>query len=65
MDSALIDFLKKDYPSYFGLKWNEGSMQIRKEQRPRGKFEIRDGQPQIVQYTGHGVSVIHNNSEKM
>ena len=63
MDSALIDFLKKDYPSYFGLKWNEGSMQIRKEQRPRGKFEIRDGQPQIVQYTGHGVSVIHNNSE--
>ena len=63
MDSALIDFLKKDYPSHFGLQWDDNTMKIRKEERPKGKFEIRDGQPQIVQYTGHGVSVIHNNSE--
>lgn len=38
-------------------------MQVRREQRPKGKFEIRDGQLQIVQYTGNGVSVINNNSE--
>lgn len=63
MDSALIDFLKKDYPSHFGLKWDDNTMKIRKEERPKGKFEIRDGQPEIVQYTGHGVSVIHNNSD--
>lgn len=63
MDSALIDFLKKDYPYHFGLEWKEDTMQVRKEQRPKGKFEIRDGQPQIVQYAGHGVSVINNNSE--
>lgn len=62
MDSALIDFLKKDYPSHFGLVWDETTMKVRKEQRSRGKFEIRDGQPKIVQYTGEGVSVIHNNS---
>lgn len=63
MDSALIDFLKKDYSSHFGLEWKEETMQVRREQRPKGKFEIRDGQPQIVQYTGQGVSVINNNSE--
>lgn len=32
MDSALIDFLQKDYPSHFGLEWKEGTMQVRKEQ---------------------------------
>lgn len=63
MDSELMNFLKKDYPSHFGLEWREETMQIRREQRPKGKFEIRDGQPQIVQYTGQGVSVINNNSE--
>ena len=63
MDSALIDFLKKDYPAHFGQAWKEDTMQVRREQRPKGKFEIRDGQPQIVQYTGNGVSVINNNSE--
>ena len=63
MDSALIDFLKKDYPKHFGQEWKEDTMQVRREQRPKGKFEIRDGQPQIVQYTGNGVSVINNNSE--
>lgn len=63
MDSALIDFLKKDYPAHFGLNWNDSTMEIRKEERPKGRFEIRDGQPQIVQYTGHGVSVINNNSD--
>lgn len=63
MNSALIDFLKKDYPAHFGQEWKEETMQIRKEQQPKGKFEIRDGQPQIVQYTHHGVSVINNNSE--
>ena len=49
MDSALIDFLKKDYPKHFGQEWKEDTMQVRREQRPKGKFEIRDGQPQIVQ----------------
>ena len=63
MDSALIDFLKKDYPAHFGQEWKEDTMQVRREQRPKGKFEIRDGQLQIVQYTGNGVSVINNNSE--
>lgn len=63
MDSALIDFLKKDYPTHFGLEWKEDTMQIRREQRSKGKFEIRDGQQQIVQYKGDGVSVINNNSE--
>ncbi len=63
MDSALIDFLKKDYPSHFRVEWDENTMQIRKEQRSKGKFEIRDGQPRIVQYTGRGVSVINNNSD--
>lgn len=62
MNSALIDFLKKDYLSHFGLEWNETTMQIRKEQRPRSRFEIRDGQSQIVQYAGHGVAVFNNNS---
>lgn len=63
MDSALIDFLRKDYPSHFGVEWDENTMQIRKEQRSKGKFEIRDGQPHIVQYAGRGVSVINNNSD--
>jgi hypothetical protein len=63
MDSALIDFLKKDYPAHFGQKWEEDTMKIRRDQCPKGKVEIRDGQPQIVQYTGSGVSVINNNSE--
>ena len=63
MDSALIDFLKKVYPAHFGQEWKEDTMQVRREQRPKGKFEIRDGQLQIVQYTGNGVSVINNNSE--
>lgn len=63
MDSALIDFLKKDYPAHFGQEWKEDTMQVRREQQPKGKFEIRDGQLQIVQYTGNGVSVINNNSE--
>lgn len=63
MNSALIDFLEKDYPSHFSLMWDKKTMQIRKEQRPKGKFEIRDGQPQIVQYSGTGVSVINNNQE--
>lgn len=62
MDSALIDFLKKDYPSHFGLEWDDNTMKIRKEKRPKGKFEIRDGQLRIVQYAGRGVSVINNNS---
>ena len=48
MDSALIDFLKKDYPAHFGQEWKEDTMQVRREQRPKGKFEIRDGQLQIV-----------------
>ena len=47
MDSALIDFLKKDYPAHFGQEWKEDTMQVRREQRPKGKFEIRDGQLQI------------------
>lgn len=63
MDSALIDFLKNDYPTHFGLTWDDTTMKIRREQRPKGKVEIRDGQPQIVQYAGHGVSVITNHSE--
>lgn len=63
MDSALIDFLKKDYPTHFGQEWKEDTMQVRREQRPKGKFEIRDGQSQIVQYKGRGVSVINNNAE--
>lgn len=63
MDSALMDFLKKDYPKHFGMEWKEDTMQVRREQRTKGKFEIRDGQPQIVQYAGNGVSVINNNSE--
>lgn len=63
MDSALISFLKKDYPSHFGLQWDDNTMKIRKEERPKGKFEIRDGQPKIIQYSGCGVSVINNNSE--
>ena len=62
MDSALIDFLKKDYPAHFGQEWKEGTMQVRREQQPKGKFEIRDGQSQIIQYPGRGVSVINNNS---
>ena len=44
MDSALIDFLKKDYPAHFGQEWKEDTMQVRREQRSKGKFEIRDGQ---------------------
>lgn len=63
MDSALIDFLKKDYPAHFSQEWKEDTMQVRREQRPKGRFEIRDGQPQIVQYKGHGVSVINNDSK--
>lgn len=62
MDSALIDFLKKDYPSHFGEVWDETTMHIRREQRPGGKYEIRDQQPTIVQYPGRGVSLINNNS---
>lgn len=62
MDSALIDFLKKDYPSHFGVVWDETTMSIRREQRPRGKHEIRGQQPKIVQYSGKGVSIINNNS---
>lgn len=58
MDSALIDFLRKDYPSHFGVEWDENTMQIRKEQRSKGKFEIRDGQPHIVQYAGRFTSAL-------
>ena len=39
MDSALIDFLKKDYPAHFGQEWKEDTMQVRREQRPKGKSE--------------------------
>ena len=35
MDSALIDFLKKDYPAHFGQEWKEDTMQVRREQRDR------------------------------
>ncbi len=60
VNSALIDFLKKDYPTSFDIDWDEATMQIRKEQRSKGKFEIRDQQSTIVQYCGKGVSVINN-----
>lgn len=63
MDSALIDFLKKDYPPCFGTIWDEKTMRIRKEEHPSGKFEIRDQQPDIIQYHGNGVSVINNNTQ--
>ncbi len=63
MNSALIDFLENDYPSHFNQRWDKNIMQIRREKRSKGKFEIRDGQPQIVQYTGNGVSVINNNQD--
>ncbi len=62
MNSTLIDFLEKDYPAHFNVKWDEVGTQIRKEQQPKGKFEIRDRRQKIVQYSGKGVSVINNNS---
>lgn len=62
MDSALIGFLKQDYPAHFRMAWDDDTMQIRKEEHPSGKFEIMDQQPAIIQYRGHGVSVINNNS---
>ena len=36
MDSALIDFLKKDYPAHFGQEWKEDTMQVRREHRTKG-----------------------------
>ena len=60
MNSALVDFLEKVYPQHFNRKWDGGTMQVRREQHARGRFEIRDGQPRIIQYDGEGVSVIHN-----
>jgi len=63
MKSAMIDFLEQKYPSHFAQVWDATKMQIRREQHPKGIFEIRDGQPQIIQYTGKGVSVINNNSD--
>lgn len=63
MDSALISFLKKDYPGYFKTTWDDATMEIRREEHPTGKFEIRDQQPTIIQYKGNGVSVINNNSQ--
>ena len=56
--STLCDFLKKDYPSHFGITWDDNTMQIRKECPAKVVFEIRDQQPTIVQPTGKGVSVI-------
>lgn len=63
MDSALINFLKKDYPNHFKMKWDGNTMEIRREEHSTGKFEIRDLQPTIIQYRGNGVSVINNNSQ--
>lgn len=62
MESALIDFLKKDYPACFGVAWRADTMVIRREEHPSGRFEIRDQQERIIQYRGEGVSVIYNNS---
>lgn len=62
MDSALIRFLKQDYPTHFKLVWDDQKMQIHREEHTPGKFEIRDKKDKIIQYTGDGVSVINNNS---
>ena len=56
--STLCDFLKKDYPSHFGITWDDNTMLIHKECPASVVFEIRDQQPTIVQPTGKGVSVI-------
>ncbi|RGQ78875.1 hypothetical protein DWY80_22275 [Bacteroides ovatus] len=63
MDSALIKFMKKDYPNYFKMTWDDTQMEIRREEHSTGKFEIRDQQPTIIQYKGNGVSVINNNRQ--
>ena len=57
MDSALIKFMKKDYPNYFKMTWDDTQMEIRREEHSTGKFEIRDQQPTIIQYKGNGVGL--------
>lgn len=43
MNSALVDFLQKDYPSHYKIPRNPERIQVRKEQWTKGRFEIRDG----------------------
>lgn len=63
MESALVHFLKTDYPLHFYVEWEDAVMRIRKEEHPGGRFEIRDCQSHIIQYEGQGVSVINNNTQ--
>lgn len=63
MKSSLIEFLEQQFPVAFNRKWDTEKMIIRREQRSKGKFEIKDKEPKIVQFHGKGVSVINNTAE--
>lgn len=60
MDSALVQYLKTGFLSHYGVRWDSSKNSLRREEKSSIKFEIKDKEDTIVQYTGHGVSVLNN-----
>ena len=61
--SELSNFLINDYAAHFGVVWDNASMFLRTDSPASVRFEIEDQKSEIVQPSGHGVSVLRRTDD--